>query len=108
MTEQPNEECGDKLEHELDKGACESVAEHIYEYLDSEMTEEDANTMRAHVAECSPCLAELSIDELIKRALKRSCAEQAPTHLRDRIRAQFTQTTITENGFSHTSVVISE
>lgn len=69
---------------------CENVAEHIYEYLDSEMTEADAARMRAHVAECSPCLAEMSIDELIRGALKRSCAEQAPEELRIRIRAQFT------------------
>lgn len=69
---------------------CDNIAAHIFEYLDSEMTEQDATRMRSHVAECSPCLAELSIDEMIKRVLKRSCTEQAPEHLRVRIRAQFT------------------
>lgn len=113
MTITHNQEHGENMEHELNKKACEAVAEHIYEYLDSEMTTADADKMRAHVAECSPCLAELSIDELIKSALKRSCAEQAPERLRARIRAQFTQTTVTESSgtqtsYSHTSVVISE
>jgi len=74
--------------------ACQNVANHIYEYLDSEMTQADADRMRAHVAECSPCLAELSIDELIRQALKRSCAERAPEHLRARIVAQYTATTV--------------
>ncbi|XBH22039.1 mycothiol system anti-sigma-R factor [Jonesiaceae bacterium BS-20] len=69
---------------------CENIAAHIFEYLDSEMTPVDAERMRAHVAECNPCLGELSIDEMIKRVLKRSCSEQAPEHLRVRIKAQFT------------------
>lgn len=69
---------------------CDNIAAHIFEYLDSEMTSVDAEKMRSHVAECSPCLAELSVDEMIKRVLKRSCTEQAPEHLRVRIRAQFT------------------
>lgn len=96
MTEKPTQDCSKDMAYELDKEACESVVEHIFEYLDSEMTEEDTARVRAHVAECSPCLAELSIDELIKAALKRSCSERAPEHLRVRIRAQFTQVTITE------------
>ncbi len=77
----------------VSKTDCDNVAAHIFEYLDSEMTEQDATDMRNHVAECMPCLAELSIDEMIKRVLKRSCAEQAPENLRVRIRAQFTTVT---------------
>ncbi|WP_029068447.1 mycothiol system anti-sigma-R factor [Jonesia quinghaiensis] len=77
-------------EIDLNKAECQSVAAHIYEYLDSEMTEDDALRMRRHVAECSPCLAEMSIEEMIKRVLKRSCAEKAPEHLRVAIHAQFT------------------
>ncbi len=96
LDNEKQEDCVDAMEHELDSEKCKSVAEHIYEYLDSEMTEQDAERMRSHVAECSPCLAELSIDELIKAALKRSCAERAPEHLRVRIRAHFTSVTVTE------------
>ena len=67
---------------------CDDVIAHLFEYLDSEMTDDDADRMRAHVAECSPCLAELSIDEMVKRLLRRSCAEQAPEHLRLKIHLQ--------------------
>lgn len=108
MSEHTTDTASKHADEALDSEKCQAVAAHIYEYLDSEMTEHDAAVMRKHVTDCSPCLAELSIDELIKKALKRSCAEQAPTQLRDRIRAQYSSTTITENGFSHTSVTITE
>lgn len=69
---------------------CEHALTHLYEYLDSEMTPEDELRMRAHVAHCSPCLAELSAEELVKRLVRRSCVEQAPAQLRLRIHAQLT------------------
>jgi anti-sigma factor (TIGR02949 family) len=69
---------------------CEHALHHLYEYLDSEMTPADEVRMRAHVAHCSPCLAELSAEELVKQLVKRSCHESAPDHLRMRIRAQIT------------------
>ena len=70
---------------------CDDVIAHLFEYLDSEMTDSDADRMRAHVADCNPCLAELSIDELVKRLLRRSCTEQAPEHLRMKIHLQITK-----------------
>ncbi len=69
---------------------CEHALTHLYEYLDSEMTPEDEQRMRAHVAHCSPCLAELSTEELVKQLVKRSCAERAPAALRLRIHEQLT------------------
>lgn len=69
---------------------CEHALSHLYEYLDSEMTPEDEQRMRAHVAHCSPCLAELSVEELVKQLVKRSCAERAPAALRLRIHEQLT------------------
>ena len=72
----------------MNEDSCDNVIEHLFEYLDSEMTEQDAEKMRTHVAECSPCLAELGIDEMVKRLLRRSCTEQAPEYLRVRIHEQ--------------------
>lgn len=73
-----------------DDDSCDEVMTHLFEFLDSEMTASDAEKMRVHVAECSPCLAELGIDEMVKRLLRRSCTEQAPEHLRVRIHTQIT------------------
>lgn len=80
------------IPHEPAEGEteCEHALHHLYEYLDSEMTEDDEDRMRAHVAHCSPCLAELSVEELVKKLVKRSCAEQAPATLRLRIHEQLT------------------
>ena len=69
---------------------CEHALVHLDEYLDSEMTAEDEQRMRAHLAHCSPCLAELSAEEIVKKLVRRSCAEQAPDTLRVRIRTQLT------------------
>lgn len=69
---------------------CEHALVHLYEYLDSEMTAEDERRMRAHLAHCTPCLAELSAEEIVKKLVRRSCAEQAPHTLRVRIRTQLT------------------
>jgi anti-sigma factor (TIGR02949 family) len=69
---------------------CEHALTHLYDYLDSEMTPDDELRMRAHVAHCAPCLAELSVEELVKQLVRRSCHEQAPVGLRERIHAQLT------------------
>lgn len=73
------------IPHDTPGNECEHALEHLYEFLDSEMTSEDEELMRAHVAHCSPCLAELSIEDLVKQLVKRSCAERAPETLRSRI-----------------------
>ncbi len=73
---------------------CEHAIIHLYEFLDSEMTAADEQHMRDHLAHCAPCLAELSAEELVKRLVRRSCAERAPEALRLRIRtALIVQTT---------------
>ncbi|SDS29292.1 mycothiol system anti-sigma-R factor [Paraoerskovia marina] len=72
---------------------CEHAIGHLYEFLDSEMTADDEARMRAHMAHCAPCLAELSAEELVKSLVRRSCSEQAPESLHLRIRAQLSVTT---------------
>lgn len=72
---------------------CEHALGHLYEFLDSEMTSDDEARMRAHMAHCAPCVAELSAEELVKSLVRRSCSEQAPESLRLRIRAQLSVTT---------------
>lgn len=86
---------------------CEHALTHLYEYLDSEMTPEDEMRMRAHVAHCSPCLAELSVEELVKQLVRRSCHEQAPAGLRERIHAQLTVMTTPTIVATTTTVVSS-
>jgi len=69
---------------------CDHALVHLYEFLDSEMTPADEQRMRDHLAHCSPCLSELSAEELVKKLVRRSCSERAPEALRLRIRTQLT------------------
>ena len=52
--------------HETD---CSSVLDRIYEYIDHEMAEDDCATVKKHLDECAPCLAEfgLEVDDIRER-----------------------------------------
>lgn len=82
--------CGNH--HETD---CGSVLEHLYEYLDGEMSGDDCTRFAQHLAECAPCLSEYERDQALKALVRRSCAcEAAPDTLRTQIIARFTSITI--------------
>ena len=69
---------------------CEEALEHLYEYLDAEMSEVQLDRLRAHIEECTTCLDEVSRERELRIVLKRSCAEVAPDALRMRVRTQLT------------------
>ena len=69
---------------------CEEALEHLYEYLDAEMSEMQLDRLRAHIDECTTCLDEVSRERELRIVLKRSCAEVAPDALRMRVRTQLT------------------
>ena len=72
--------CGDP--HET---PCSEVLEKVYLYLDGEDTMTDHEHIRIHLDECSPCLRKYGLEQAVKALVARSCAEQAPTELRDRV-----------------------
>jgi anti-sigma factor (TIGR02949 family) len=69
---------------------CEVALGHLFEFLDSELPEADADRIRAHLEYCEPCLAEYDIEEHVRALVKRSCSECAPVTLHVRIREQLT------------------
>src|SRR5699024_2200365 len=69
---------------------CEEALEHLYEYLDAEMSDVQLSRLRAHIEECTTCLDEVSRERELRIVLKRSCAEVAPDTLRMRVRTQLT------------------
>ena len=69
---------------------CEEALEHLYEYLDAEMSAVQLDRLRAHIDECTTCLDEVSRERELRIVLKRSCAEVAPDALRMRVRTQLT------------------
>ena len=69
---------------------CTDAMERLWEYLDSELPDLDAATVRSHLAECRGCLEEYDVDVVVKHLVKRGCQEVAPDTLRVRIHEQLT------------------
>jgi len=69
---------------------CDQALAHLWEYLDAELADLDAGLVRRHLDECSGCLSEYQIEVVLKRVVRRGCAEHAPESLRVRIHQQIT------------------
>ncbi|MGB8650227.1 MAG: mycothiol system anti-sigma-R factor [Mycobacteriales bacterium] len=81
--------CGDP--HET---PCSEVLEKVYLYLDQEADSYDEEHIRIHLDECSPCLRKYGLEQAVKALVARSCAEQAPLELRDRVLLKIQQVRI--------------
>ena len=81
--------CGDP--HETD---CSEVLEQVYLYLDNECDQERKDVLRVHLDECSPCLRQYGLEQAVKALVARSCAEQAPTELREKVMLKIQQVRI--------------
>ena len=75
--------CGEP--HDTD---CASVLEHVYEYIDHEMADDDLATVKEHLEDCSPCLAEYGLEQAVKALVHRCCSETAPEELRAKVLAK--------------------
>jgi mycothiol system anti-sigma-R factor len=79
--------CGEP--HETD---CSSVLERVYEYIDHEMADDDCATVKQHLDECSPCLAEFGLEQAVKSLVQRSCGcDLAPEQLRAKVLSKIRQ-----------------
>ena len=74
-----------------EEDACGAALRQLWSYLDKELTPDDEDELRDHLAGCPPCLAEYSIDVVLKDLVRRSCHEEAPAGLRVRIRETLLQ-----------------
>lgn len=72
-----------------DAERCSDVVDHIYEYVDGEVTAEGLAAVRAHLRSCPPCLEQVEVQVALKALVRRCClADRAPAHLRVRIMTQ--------------------
>ena len=69
---------------------CAQALAKLFDFLDDEVAETDADRIRQHLADCEPCLAEYDVEDHLKKLVRRSCWEQAPAELHIRIRHQLT------------------
>jgi len=70
---------------------CASVLEHVYEYIDQEMADDDLATVKQHLEDCTPCLAEYGLEQTVKALVHRSCCETAPEELRAKVLTKIRQ-----------------
>lgn len=67
-------------------GFCDEVLAEVWMLLDRECSAERDAQLRRHLEECGPCLAQYGIEHKVKTLLARSCREQAPDDLHQRLR----------------------
>ncbi|HYT03973.1 MAG TPA: mycothiol system anti-sigma-R factor [Gemmatimonadales bacterium] len=65
---------------------CRECTEHLYEYLDRELTPQLEQEIRQHLVECPPCGEHFDFEKLFLAFLRARCrAQGAPTELKQRI-----------------------
>jgi len=64
---------------------CSQVLERVFFFIDNELPTADATEIRHHLDECGPCLQKYDLERTVKMLIQRSCSEEAPTGLRDRV-----------------------
>jgi mycothiol system anti-sigma-R factor len=69
---------------------CTEALARLFDFLDAEIGEAESDRIRAHLADCEPCLSEYEVSEHLKKLVRRSCRESAPEGLHVRIREQLT------------------
>lgn len=70
--------------------ACEDALAHLQEYIDCEMSEVDTVRLEMHISTCPTCQEQVGLEQRLRALLRRSCMEQAPAHLRERVLRQIT------------------
>ena len=65
---------------------CEDCIEHLYSFLDRELTPEVEREIKAHLAGCPPCGEQFDFEDLFLKFVRARCrAQGAPAELRQRI-----------------------
>lgn len=74
---------------------CAAALARLYEFLDHELADADADAIRTHLDACEPCLDAFGVEEHIRSLVKRCCtASRAPETLRVRVTQVTTMTVI--------------
>jgi mycothiol system anti-sigma-R factor len=66
-------------------GDCREVIHTLYHFLDGELTTERRLEIQHHLDDCSPCLEAFDFEAELRIFVARSCRDQVPDDLRQRI-----------------------
>jgi mycothiol system anti-sigma-R factor len=73
------------MDHWLQGEDCEQALRTLYYFLDGELTPDRRAAIQHHLSECSPCLEAFDFEAELKIVIARSCRDQVPQGLRQRI-----------------------
>lgn len=65
---------------------CEQLLGRLYEFLDGELDDATCADVRAHLEACRPCISQVDFEEAFKKLVARSCREEPPAGLLERMR----------------------
>jgi mycothiol system anti-sigma-R factor len=74
---------------------CSQVIHQIFTFIDNELEQADCAAIQQHLDECGPCLAKYDLERTVKSLVARSCSEQAPDALREKVLLRIRQVQIT-------------
>jgi mycothiol system anti-sigma-R factor len=74
---------------------CSEVIHQIFVFIDNELDDASCGEIQQHLDECGPCLAKYDLERTVKALVARSCSEQAPVELRDKVLMRIRQVQIT-------------
>ncbi|MDA0562944.1 mycothiol system anti-sigma-R factor [Streptomonospora sp. S1-112] len=65
---------------------CSEVLAKVYAYIDGELDDHNCSDIREHLDECSPCLAEYGLEEVVKKLVAKHCgSDPVPADLRGKV-----------------------
>lgn len=68
------------------EGPCNEATEHVWDYLDGELSEADCAKIKAHIEQCPPCEKLYLEQRRFKETVHRACGcESAPLALKNKI-----------------------
>ena len=74
------------MTREPDRMECDEAVEHLYTYLDQELTPELETAVRTHLTQCAGCFGHFEFEKAFLRFLEaKSRAHGAPAPLRRRV-----------------------
>ena len=73
---------------------CSEVIHQIFVFIDNELDQASCGEIQQHLDECGPCLAKYDLERTVKSLVARSCSEQAPDALREKVLVRIRQVQI--------------
>jgi mycothiol system anti-sigma-R factor len=64
---------------------CMEITARLEQYVDRELSTDEAAAVQVHLDECPPCLRVYQFEQGMRRLVRRACSESAPPSLISRI-----------------------